>query len=101
MRKLSQVMSEFKDNEKESKKIEETKKIEEAKKSESKTKKIEEAKEDIDGVIQALVDAKPSDDNAEQGKFVSLMKGLAFSDDPKATAFMKKLMGKIDKSFVG
>lgn len=56
---------------------------------------------DIDGVIQALVDAEPSDDNAKQGKFVSLMRGLAFSDDPKATAFMKKLMGAIDKSFVG
>ena len=53
------------------------------------------------GAIQALVDAKPSDDNADQGKFVSLMKGLAFSDDPQATAFMKKLMGKIDQSFVG
>jgi len=57
--------------------------------------------EKTSGAIQALVDAEPSDDNAEQGKFVSLMKGLAFSDDAQATAFMKKLMGKIDKSFVG
>lgn len=54
---------------------------------------------DVDGVIQALIDASPSDDNAEQGKFVALMKGMAFSDDPKATAFMKKVMGAIDKSF--
>jgi hypothetical protein len=64
----------------------------------SEAKKVDEA-EDVDGAIKALIDAKPSDDNAEQGKFVALMKGMAFSDDPKATAFMKKVMGAIDKSF--
>lgn len=29
--------------------------------------------------------------NEDQGKMVSLLKGLAFSDDPKANTFMKKL----------
>ena len=60
---------------------------------------ILEAEADIDSVIQALIDAKPSDDNKDQGKFVQLMRGLAFSDDPKATAFMKKVMGAIDSNF--
>jgi len=56
---------------------------------------------DVESVMQAVVDAKPSDDNAEQGKFVQLLRGLAFSDDPKATAFMAKVMKAIDKSFMG
>ncbi len=55
---------------------------------------------DIDSVIKAVVDAKPSSDNADQGKFVQLLRGLAFSDDPKATAFMSKVMGAIDNSFI-
>ena len=59
----------------------------------------EDKKFDVVPVIQELIDAKPSDDNAEQGKFVQLLRGLAFSDDPKATAFMKKLMGDIDSSY--
>jgi hypothetical protein len=85
MQDLKSIREEFEGNEKEENKVAEAKKNEAG----------------IDDVIQALVDAKPSDDNAEQGKFVSLMKGLAFSDDPKATAFMKKLMGAIDSSFAG
>lgn len=60
----------------------------------------EEEKSDIDGVIKAVVDAKPSSDNKDQGRFVSLMRGLAFSDDPKATKFMSKVMGAIDDSFL-
>lgn len=51
------------------------------------------------GAIKALIDAKPSDDNKDQGKFAELIKGLAFSDEPEATAFMKKLMAKVDQSF--
>ena len=52
------------------------------------------------GAIRALIDAKPSDDNDDQGKFAQLVKGMSFSDDPDATAFMKKLMGMVDdKSF--
>jgi len=53
-----------------------------------------------DKVIKSLVDAKPSSNNADQGKFVQLLKGLAFSDDAKATEFMKKLMKAIDSSFL-
>jgi len=59
----------------------------------------EDKKVDVGSVIQALIDAKPSDDNDAQGKFIQLMRGLAFSDDPKATAFMKKLMGDVDSSY--
>ena len=55
---------------------------------------------DTDSAIKALVDAKPSKDNAEQGKFVAILKGLAFSDDPKATNFMAKLMKDIDNSYL-
>jgi hypothetical protein len=55
---------------------------------------------DVEKVIKTLVDTKPSNDNSEQGKFVELMKGLAFSDDPKATAFMSKVMKRIDNSFL-
>ena len=56
-------------------------------------------KADVGAIVQELIDAKPSDDNDAQGKFVQLLRGLAFSDDPKATAFMKKLMGDIDSSY--
>ena len=78
---ISESMKEFEENEK----------IEEKKRA-----KNEEGSKDVDGAIKALIDAKPSKDNAEQGKFVSLMKGLAFSDDPKATDFMAKVMDEID-----
>jgi len=54
---------------------------------------------DVDSVIQSVIDAKPSKDNADQGRFTQLLKGLAFSDDKKATSFMSKVMGAIDKSF--
>ena len=55
---------------------------------------------DVGKVIQSLIDAKPSDDNADQGKIVQLLRGLAFSDDPKSTAFMKKLTSLIsDQNF--
>lgn len=76
MKSISESMKEFKTNEKKNEAV------------------------DVDKVIKALVDAKPSSDNAEQGKFVQLMRGLSFSDDPKATNFMKKLMGAIDNSFI-
>ena len=53
-------------------------------------KQVNEAeKVDVGSVIQGLIDAKPSDDNEDQGRFVQLMRGLAFSDDPKATAFRR------------
>jgi len=55
---------------------------------------------DVGKVIQSLIDAKPSDDNEEQGKIVQLLRGLAFSDDEKSTQFMKKLTDLIsDKNF--
>ena len=50
------------------------------KEEESKSKKI----------IQDLADAY-GDSNESQGKMVSLIKGLAFSDEPEANAFMKAL----------
>ena len=41
-------------------------------------------------VIQDLADAY-GDSNDAQGKMVQLLRGLAFSDDPKANEFMKAL----------
>lgn len=55
---------------------------------------------DVSKVIQDLIDTKSSDDNEEQGKLVQLLKGLAFSDDPKSDQFMKKLTDMIsDQNF--
>ena len=56
---------------------------------------------DVKTVIKALIDFKPSDDNAEQGKIVQLLRGLAFSDDPKSTQFMKKLTDLISDANFG
>lgn len=55
---------------------------------------------DVEKVIKDLVEIKPSDDNDDQGKFVQLLKGLAFSEDPKSDEFMKKLMKMVDDSFL-
>lgn len=52
---------------------------------------IKEAKVDIKKIIKDLGDTNFSGSNKEQGKMVALMNGLAFSDDPKANEFMKKL----------
>jgi hypothetical protein len=55
---------------------------------------------DVGKVIQSLIDAKASGENEDQGKIVQLLRGLAFSDDPKSDAFMKKLTGLInDQNF--
>ena len=51
---------------------------------------IEEAV-DIGNVIKSLSDTDFKGSNQEQMKGVQLLKGLAASDDPKATAFMDKL----------
>jgi len=56
---------------------------------------------DVGKVIQSLIDAKPSEDNADQGKIVQLLRGLAFSDDPKSTKFMKKLTSLISNDNFG
>lgn len=64
-------------------------------------KVIVEAEDKTSGALKALADAKPSDDNKDQGKFAELIKGMAFSDDPKATAFMKKLMSTVSPAYVG
>lgn len=54
----------------------------------------------IEDAIQALIDTKASDDNKDQGQFVQLLKGIAFSDDPKSDKFMKKLTTMVnDKNF--
>ena len=41
-------------------------------------------------VIKDLANAY-GDSNEDQGKMVQLLRGLAFSDDPKANEFMKAL----------
>lgn len=46
---------------------------------------------DVGSVINELITTSWGGDNASQGKAVELLKGLAFSDDPKANAFMQKL----------
>lgn len=64
-----------------------------------KKKGIKEA--DISKVIKDLIDTKASGDNEEQGKLVQLLRGLAFSDDPKSDEFMKKLTGLINDANFG
>lgn len=56
---------------------------------------------DVKKVIKDLIDQKPSDDNKEQGQTVQLLRGLAFSDEKEATAFMKKLMELISTENFG
>lgn len=46
---------------------------------------------DVEGAIKALIDTNFSADDKAQGKASNIMKGLLFSDDPKAKAFVKKL----------
>lgn len=55
---------------------------------------------DLEKAIQALVDTPASDKNDDQGKFVQLLKGLAFSEDPQSDKFMKKLMKMVDDRFL-
>jgi len=50
----------------------------------------EEKEPDIEKMIADLEDAYGKS-NEDQGKMVQLLRGLAFSDDPKANQFMKKL----------
>lgn len=61
----------------------------------------EEQKPDVAKVITDLISQKPSDDNKEQGQTVQLLRGLAFSDDEKATEFMARLMKLIDQETFG
>ena len=52
---------------------------------------------DTKGAVKALADTPSSKENKDQGKFVQLLKGLAFSDDPEADKFMMKLMDMVSK----
>lgn len=45
---------------------------------------------DVNAIIKSL-SADLGSSNEDQGKLLQLMKGLAFSDDPKANEFMKKV----------
>lgn len=51
---------------------------------------LREKEADIEKMIADLEDAYGKS-NEDQGKMVQLLRGLAFSDDPKANEFMKKL----------
>jgi len=66
----------------------------------SRAQRILGEKVDAKEIIKTVIDTESSDDNAEQGKLVQLLRGLAFSDDPASTKFMKKLTDMInDKNF--
>ena len=77
------------------------KKIEEEKDKDTENKEVEEESEDeeelneaevaVEKIIKDLVDSDLSSTNEEQGKFSEIIKGLAFSNDPKSNAFMKGL----------
>ena len=56
---------------------------------------------DVKEVIKALIDAKPSDDNKDQGAFSQMIKGMSFSDDPLSDKFMMKLMELISTENFG
>ena len=59
-----------------------------------------EEKVSVDKILMDLAKTPASDENEDQGKFVQLLRGLAFSDDPKSDLFMKKLMKAVDEEFV-
>jgi len=50
-----------------------------------------EEKVDVGKIIKDLIDTNFSGSNEEQGKAAQLFKALAFSDDPRANKFMKKV----------
>ena len=52
---------------------------------------------DIQKVIKALIDTDFGEDDDAQAKAVQLFKGLAFSDDPKSTEFMKAVSDAVGK----
>lgn len=52
---------------------------------------FKEAEADIEGMIDTIINTNWSGDDKEQMRAISLMKGLATSDDPKARKFMKAL----------
>jgi len=54
-------------------------------------KEKEEKKTDVPKLIKAFIDTNWSKSSADTGKAVNLLKGLAFSDDPKAKKFIKDL----------
>jgi len=51
--------------------------------------------EDVDQIIKDLIDTEFSSSEEEKGKAVEMIKGLFFSEDPKA----KEMIGKLDKWF--
>lgn len=57
---------------------------------ELKEQTLNEAK-DVGPIIKALISTSFGGSNDEQAKAVELLKGLAFSDDPKSDKFMKAL----------
>lgn len=46
---------------------------------------------DVSEIIKELIKTSWGGSNEEQGKAVQLLRGLAFSEDPKSDAFMKDL----------
>lgn len=50
---------------------------------------------DVSKIIKDLIDTDFGKDNDAQAKAVQLFRGLAFSDDPKSNAFMKKVSDAI------
>ena len=52
---------------------------------------------DVQKVITDLINTDFGTDNDKQGKMVQLMRGLAFSDDPAATKFMKDVSDVVGK----
>lgn len=56
-----------------------------------------EAEFDVQGAIKSFIDTKWSTDDEARGKVSNLLKGLLFSDDPKAKKFVKDLDNASDK----
>lgn len=59
---------------------------------EKKYKKFnEKEKVDVGDIIKELIETSWGGTNAEQAKAIQLLRGLAFSDDPRSNKFMDKL----------
>lgn len=69
--------------------------------NEKREARLKEEATNVKEVIKSLIDQKASNDNAEEGKTVQLLRGLAFSDDPLSDEFMKRLTKLINMDNFG
>jgi len=56
---------------------------------------------EVTQLAKDLIDTPSSDSNDDQGQFVQLLKGMAFSKDSNSDEFMKRLMDMVNQKNFG